>query len=131
MIGTLVYNGLWDDTIFIVTSDHGEEFGEHGGERHGYTCYRESTHVPLLLHVPGLEGQRITQPVALVDIVPTVLELIGADAGGAELDGQSLLIPPLAPAHASVDRPIFCRLSARDASRGTSSSALYDRESGF
>src|SRR4029450_13047212 len=39
---------LWDNTIFVFTSDHGEEFGEHGGRIHAFTCYFESVHVPLM-----------------------------------------------------------------------------------
>ena len=118
LAGFLVYSGLWDDTIFIVTSDHGEEFGEHGGTKHARTCYRESTHVPLLVHVPGMQAQRIEQPVALIDIVPTIIELLGLDETDAALDGQSLLVPALTPQRASPERPIFCSVISQRAKQG-------------
>ncbi len=49
---------LWARTVVVVVADHGEEFGEHGGSKHGRTCFRESTHVPLILRVPGVKPQR-------------------------------------------------------------------------
>jgi choline-sulfatase len=118
LAGFLIYSGLWDDTIFIVTSDHGEEFGEHGGKKHARTCYRESTHVPLVVHIPGIEAQRIAQPVSLIDIVPTILELLGERDAEDELDGQSLLVPVLAPGRASPDRPILCSVVSQRAKQG-------------
>lgn len=118
LAGFLIYSGLWEDTIFIVTSDHGEEFGEHGGTKHASTCYRESTHVPLLVHVPGIESRRVKQPVALTDIVPTVLELVGAQDAESELDGQSLLVPALKPELTSSERPIHCSVISQRAKQG-------------
>jgi len=72
--------GLADDTLVIVTSDHGEEFFEHGGIGHRHTLYEEVARVPLLLRLPGVlpAGARIAGAVAVSDILPTVLELIGS-----------------------------------------------------
>jgi arylsulfatase A-like enzyme len=78
-------------TVVIVTSDHGEELGERGGTSHGKNCNEESVHVPLLVRIPGLPAARIATRVASVDIVPTILELVGAKASEPELDGRSLL----------------------------------------
>jgi hypothetical protein len=58
LLDSLAVRGLLDNTIVLVTSDHGEEFGEHGGFSHGMTLYREQLEVPLLLRVPKLRGER-------------------------------------------------------------------------
>jgi arylsulfatase A-like enzyme len=109
---------LWDQTIFVFTADHGEEFGEHGGKTHAYTCHEESTHVPLLVRIPGVAGQRIEARVALVDIVPTILEAIGAGPGGMRLDGESLLLPAFAPSSVDPDRPVFCSVLSQKSGQG-------------
>ncbi len=74
--------GLLDNTIVIVTSDHGEEFGEHGVYDHGNSLYLASVHVPLLISfpagVPG--GQRVEPAVSLRDIPATVMSLAGIAA---------------------------------------------------
>jgi arylsulfatase A-like enzyme len=98
---------LWERTIVIVTADHGEEFGEHGGQRHGSGCYVEAVHVPLVVRIPGVAPARIETPVALVDIVPTLIELVGAGRDGPELAGRSLLGPLHATGTADPLRPIF------------------------
>ena len=80
---------LWRDTIVIVTADHGEEFLEHGQIGHERTLSREVLSVPLLIAVPGVAPRIIDAPVGLADLVPTVLELVGASP--AQLDGRSLV----------------------------------------
>ena len=72
--------GLDDDTIVVIGSDHGEAFGEHGGEGHGRNLYREVTEVPLIIKLPQLltEGVVVEPLVQNVDIWPTLLELLGA-----------------------------------------------------
>ncbi len=70
--------GFWEDTLFVVTSDHGEEFFEHGGVLHGQTQYQEVLRVPLVVKGPGIpHGRRVPTPVSLVDIAPTLLERAG------------------------------------------------------
>ena len=74
--------GLTERSIVIVTSDHGEEFGEHGGMGHGRTLHREVLQVPLIVWAPGLLAPaRVVTPASLLDVAPTVLELLdlGAD----------------------------------------------------
>jgi arylsulfatase A-like enzyme len=68
-------SGLAKDTLVILTSDHGEEFFEHGGKQHGGNLYRETLQVPLILKWPGhiAAGTRFQQTVGLIDIVPSVL----------------------------------------------------------
>ena len=85
--------GLVERTIIVLTADHGEEFGEHGGRFHATTLHEEQIHVPLLLRIPGLAAQRIARPVGLVDVVPTLLECAGLPIP-PELDGLSLLHEP-------------------------------------
>ena len=64
--------------VIIVSADHGEEFGDHGGRYHGTTVYDEQVRVPLVIDVPGLlEPRRVAAPVSLVDLMPTVLAGLG------------------------------------------------------
>jgi arylsulfatase A-like enzyme len=70
-------SGRLEDTVVIVTSDHGEEFGEHGQIGHQRTLYREALRIPLILVAPGLEPRRVASSASLVDVVPTVLDLLG------------------------------------------------------
>jgi arylsulfatase A-like enzyme len=62
---------------WVVTADHGEEFGEHGGSFHGTSVYDEQVHVPLVIDAPGVSAHVIDAPVSLVDVVPTVLAGVG------------------------------------------------------
>jgi len=110
---------LWNNTIIIVTADHGEEFGEHGGTQHAKTCFNEVVHVPLLMRVPGIPPQRIDTRVALIDIVPTILELLGARDDTDDLTGQSLLLPALRPDSVDKNRPIFCNAASVTDKHGT------------
>jgi arylsulfatase A-like enzyme len=83
--------GLLDDAILVVTSDHGEEFKEHGLLGHEKTLFDEVTRVPLLIALPGRsEGAEIAETVSLIDLAPTLLSLIGRPAPAA-FEGQSLL----------------------------------------
>src|SRR5690606_21386370 len=69
LVDYLRYRRAWDQTVLVHTSDHGEEFGEHGGKTHASTCHRESTHVPLVVRIPKVAAARVATPVALVDVV--------------------------------------------------------------
>jgi len=93
-----------DRTIVIVTSDHGEEFRDHGGLLHGTTVYQELLHVPLLLWVPGQPGRVVDERMSLVDLVPTLVELLGVRSEVA-WSGRSLV--PLLRGEASPPRPIL------------------------
>ncbi len=80
-MGFLDDEGLLDDTLVVVTSDHGEEFMEHGSYLHGRTHYEEVIRIPLLLRGPGLPaGLRVKTRASLVDIAPTILSLAGVEA---------------------------------------------------
>lgn len=83
--------GLLDNTLIVVTSDHGEEFGEHGGFWHGTKLYDESIRVPLLVRpAGGTAGKVVRDPVRLIDIAPTAVQAAGAE-GGPRWQGVSLL----------------------------------------
>jgi len=71
--------GDYDRSIVIVLSDHGEGLGEHGEDEHGILLYRWALHVPLLLKLPGADraGTTVKEPTGLVDVLPTVAELLG------------------------------------------------------
>ncbi len=77
-------------TIFVLTSDHGEEFKEHGGNYHGSSLYEEQIRVPLIIAVPGLKPTVVRSPAQLVDIAPTLLELLGIRVPES-VRGRSLL----------------------------------------
>lgn len=101
---------LWEDTILVVTSDHGEEFGEHGERFHSTSCHVELVHVPLIVRVPGFPSARVSHPVGLVDIVPTLQELLNLPQRSMHPDGQSLLLPVLSANEVRDDRPVFCSI---------------------
>jgi arylsulfatase A-like enzyme len=101
--------GLYDDMIFVVTSDHGEEFDDHGSWGHGHSIFQELLHVPLVVRWPATEARdlRVAQTVSTLDIAPTVLEASGIPIPDP-FEGQSLLgymrgQPPAGPAVAFSD----------------------------
>lgn len=76
----LAERGLTDDLIIVFTSDHGEALDpevDHGTLNHSRTLYDELIHVPLIISGPGVTPRRVSTPVSLVDVVPTMLELVG------------------------------------------------------
>jgi len=84
---------LNDDTVLVLTSDHGEELLEHGGWDHGFNLYEHQLRVPLVLRMPGAADRRRDARAAnLVDVMPTLLALAGADVPGG-IEGRDLLAP--------------------------------------
>jgi hypothetical protein len=100
----LVQAGLWERTILIVMSDHGEAFGEHESRFHGQTLYEELVRVPLLFRVPGVSPRRIDAPVSLIDLGPTILDLLDLPTPGSYM-GQSL-VPAILGRSFDLTRPI-------------------------
>jgi arylsulfatase A-like enzyme len=79
LVEALREHGAWENTLFVLTSDHGEEFFEHGVLGHGFSLYQEVVHVPLILHGPGVPaGVVLEEPVAVLDMPATLLDLAGA-----------------------------------------------------
>ncbi len=83
IVGTLVADlkrrGLYDGTLLVVLSDHGEGLGDHGEQEHGILVYREALQVPLVVKLPGARrrGTRVAEPVGLVDVLPTLAGELG------------------------------------------------------
>jgi arylsulfatase A-like enzyme len=114
--------GLADRTIVIILSDHGEEFGDHGGMGHGRTLHQEVLRVPLVIAAPGLLAPaNVTSPTSLLDVAPTVLDLLGlAPIPGHR--GVSLVARARAAARDAVDpaevaRPIFGEVDRTERTR--------------
>ena len=85
--------GVLDDTIFVFVGDHGQVFDEHGAKQIHNAVYQEGLHVPALIYAPGmaLQAGTVRGPRQQIDILPTIVELLGYRIEGAELPGQSLL----------------------------------------
>jgi arylsulfatase len=98
--------GLYDRTLVVLSSDHGEEFGEHGYRWHGRTLFEEQLHVPLIIRRPheSQPGRRVSTPVRLVDTVPTVLQAAGLPVPE---DLPGVVLPPEGDAQARV---VYARL---------------------
>jgi len=100
--------GIYDRTLIVFTSDHGEEFGDHNPKifynTHGHILYDEMVRVPLIVKLPQsyAAGTRVGEVAGTVDVMPTILDVLGVDPGDAVLQGRSL-----APAWAGspADRP--------------------------
>ena len=104
ILATAARLGLSMRLTIILTSDHGEAFGEHGTRFHSTTVYEELLRIPLVIHGPQIAPRRIETPVSLVDLAPTILDLYGQPLPG-EYMGQSLT-PLLAGESFEFDRPI-------------------------
>jgi lipoteichoic acid synthase len=88
--------GLYENTIFVLYGDHGEGFeSERGRSMHGDTIWEEGLHVPLIIHAPGWfeGGERAEGISSEIDILPTVVEMLGFEVKGGEYPGYSLLHP--------------------------------------
>lgn len=109
LVDTLAAQGQLDDTIVVVTADHGELFGEHDLAYHFKALTEEETHVPLIIRYPaGLPaGGRVPGAVELNDILPTVLELASIESQ-APMDGSSLVAA--AQTGRADDGPVFTYL---------------------
>ena len=101
LFAALKKSGRWDSTVVAVLGDHGEAFYEHGFGAHGSQLFDEVTHVPLIIHVPSRAPSRDTLPASSIDVMPTILGILG--------------LPPhpsyqgidLADRAARPDRPLF------------------------
>lgn len=82
--------GILDNSILFITSDHGEEFGDHGGKTHGYTLYEEQLQVPLIfLRTPAFPFNKVVSaPVGLIDIKPTLIAYLDLESSEEAGDGR-------------------------------------------
>ena len=90
ILDTLRERKLLDNSIVIVTSDHGEELKDHGSLDHTKTLYQELIHVPLMVRIPGEAPKRIKEKVSIAQIMPTALELLGVPYTEESLHAVSL-----------------------------------------
>ena len=111
----LKQSGLYDQALILVTSDHGEEFYDHGSWTHGRTLYQEMLHIPLLVKFPEnwAAGTRVHHTVQHIDLLPTILDYL-AIPPPPELQGRSLLCTvdqtsaiPSASCNEVAPRPVF------------------------
>ena len=79
---------LYENSIIIITSDHGEEFMEHGGIHHGQSLYNEQLRVPLIIKIPKQKNALISDQVSLIDIFPSILNLLNISVNFA-VDGKN------------------------------------------
>jgi arylsulfatase A-like enzyme len=143
----LQQKGADKDTIIIFTSDHGEEFGEHGLYGvHSHTLYQELVYVPLIIHVPRMDpsGVSIPDQVRSIDIYPTILDLAGVKPP-TNIQGRSLLslmktgkrssavepafserIPGDSPWIRSLRTPDYSYMFKEDKKKGTNSHLFFD-----
>jgi arylsulfatase A-like enzyme len=105
LLGRLTELQRDESTLVVITADHGEQFGEWGRIGHGQSLHNKVLHVPLALRWPGVVRKAaIETPVQLVDVMPTVLALVGIPAP-ASVDGQNLV--PLLEGASGPYRPAF------------------------
>ncbi|MEW6746110.1 MAG: sulfatase-like hydrolase/transferase [Planctomycetota bacterium] len=111
LLRVLAERGLDRELAVIITADHGESLGEHGEGTHGVFLYEAATRVPLIVHVPGApfgSGRRIPHPVSIVDVVPTVLEILGIPrAAMPDVRVPSLLASVQGDASAASERAVY------------------------
>jgi len=105
LIGTLRKLDIYDETLLLISSDHGEEFWEHDGLMHGHTLYEDQLHVPLIFRCPDRlpTGIAVDEPVRLLDVMPTILDLFSLPKP-VEVQGTSLL--PLLPGQNTAWAPL-------------------------
>ena len=129
LLDELESSGQRENTLIIFTSDHGEMLGDHGLRLKGCRFYEGAVHVPLILSWPGRVRQNVRSDalVELVDLVPTVLDVVGQPVPG-EVQGRSLL-PLLSGASAPDAHREFVRCEYHDAldrSYASHANMLYD-----
>ena len=78
------------DLLIVLTSDHGEGLGEHNEKSHCIFVYDSTLRIPLIFNGPGIDPARISAPVSVIDVAPTIVELVGIDAMD-DVDGISLV----------------------------------------
>lgn len=100
----IVELGIANRTVLVFVADHGEGFGQHGTRYHSVNLYEELIRVPIFINVPGVPPREVFEPVTLVDLGPTILDLFGQPTPGTFL-GQSL-VPFLRGENPTLTRPI-------------------------
>lgn len=99
----------WENTVLIVSADHGEAFGEHNMYKHAFELWEVLTRVPLIVHGPGITARKVEQRRSHIDIAPTILELMGLDIP-EDFQGRSL-VPELHGKEPESREPILLELA--------------------
>ena len=98
--------GLYQNTLIVLSGDHGESLGEHGEKTHGFFIYNATMHVPLIIRLPGKPAARVAgDPVSLIDLMPTILSVVGLPAP-PQVQGRNLL-PSLQGKPGEPDRSLY------------------------
>ncbi|MCA9545951.1 MAG: sulfatase [Myxococcales bacterium] len=91
LVDHLKAKGIWDETLVIITADHGDEFWEHGSCGHGHNLHQELVNVPLMIRYPGvIPAGKVAVGADGVDLLPTLMALLGQDAP-KDVQGANLL----------------------------------------
>ena len=116
VVEALEASGRYEDTAVVVLGDHGEAWNEHGLVFHGNRPHEEVLRVPLVIKPPGGREapEVVTELASLVDVLPTVLDLVGADDRAEDADGR--VLPPFGPPEP--DRAVFADTQLRDVEAG-------------
>jgi arylsulfatase A-like enzyme len=116
LLDRLKADGLYESALIVFAADHGEELHDHGGGGHGHTLFQELVRVPLLVKLPANAhaGRRVETSVSLIDVVPTILGLLGVKQPDG-LDGIDLL--PLVRSEPALTReqPLYMHLDVERA----------------
>lgn len=110
LLAALEETGELADTIVVITSDHGDEFYDHGNRHHARSLYNELVRIPLIVAAPGATPQVIETPVSMVDIGATLLDLVGVSRPGGQ-NGRSLA-PAVLGTGPAPDRTVLSELIA-------------------
>ncbi|HEY3974419.1 MAG TPA: sulfatase-like hydrolase/transferase [Candidatus Sulfotelmatobacter sp.] len=96
LIAFLKDKGLYENTLIVLTGDHGESLGEHGEKTHGFFIYNATLHVPIIIHLPGSDAPRVVpELISLTDLMPTALQVAKFEIP-AQVQGRNLL-PLMSP----------------------------------
>jgi arylsulfatase A-like enzyme/Flp pilus assembly protein TadD len=91
LIAYLKANGLYRNTVIVLSGDHGESLGEHGEKTHGFFIYNATLHVPVIIRLPGAPAAKVvTEIVSLADLMPTVLNVLKIELP-SQVQGVNLL----------------------------------------
>ncbi len=99
LLAYLAKLGLEDETVVVITSDHGEEIFERGYLGHAHSLHEELVRVPLLVRAPGAAPRVVPEPVSLVALTPTLLDLLGVDRSERTFQADSLAPSLVQDAH--------------------------------
>src|SRR6266508_1756941 len=86
-------NQLYDNSLIVLLGDHGEGLGEHGEKYHGFFIYDSTLRVPLIFKLPGPgahESRKLSQPVRTIDVLPTILQILGVADRAKEIQGRGI-----------------------------------------